>query len=465
MSFYVILCVCNCVGMHLASFDNGSTAALEMFAEELLDLWNNPIIIDGISHYVVIGQILMDDKGRESFCGVQGATSLAGCNLCHFEGRTFAKRTVFDGARRYCKHNDTTRLKDSQKNVRNNLHFSFDERRSHPKKRKYADYVASANVAAAENARRPSGTAAHEGVKKLWVLDILPYAEWVHWTEDLMHCFFNIIKDGLNSMRPTNSGDKKLYQHQNRTTAPVVIAACLEEGNAILCRFMSFYACVFYVIICLIMYNNLCRFTSFYAYIIGIHEHLGESTNAPWIFTKKECIESDDLMRLVIGSYTYEDCPQGVMKAGKANNSHDTIFWATVYARWCFRSKGGPVYTENLLEIFDIMAALNATRLNVRDIKENLRPRLIKALVRRSGLLPPTESMLTLHELVHICDQVDEVGVPRVSSLYKFERMNHILKDLLQNRGKGKTLLCLSMFFMSFINYVHFMTFYVFLRT
>ena len=92
----------------------------------------------------------------------KGATSLAGCNLCHFEGRTFAKRTVFDGARRYCKHNDTTRLKDSQKNVRNNLHFSFNERRSHPKKRKYADYVASANAAAAENARRPSGTAAHK---------------------------------------------------------------------------------------------------------------------------------------------------------------------------------------------------------------------------------------------------------------------------------------------------------------
>jgi hypothetical protein len=62
--------------MHLASFDNGSTAALEMFAEELLDLWNNPIIIDGISHYVIIGQILMDDKGRESFCGVQGSDIL-----------------------------------------------------------------------------------------------------------------------------------------------------------------------------------------------------------------------------------------------------------------------------------------------------------------------------------------------------------------------------------------------------
>jgi hypothetical protein len=119
MSFYVFISI----GIHIASFDNGSTAALEMFAEELLDLWNNPIIVDDISYHVVIGQVLMDDKGRESFCGVQGATSLAGCNLCHFEGRTFANRRVFDGARRYCKANDSTRDKDSLKNVRGNLHF------------------------------------------------------------------------------------------------------------------------------------------------------------------------------------------------------------------------------------------------------------------------------------------------------------------------------------------------------
>jgi hypothetical protein len=290
------------------------------------------------------------------------------------------------------------------------------------------------------------------------VLVILPYAEWVHWTQDLMHCMANVIRDGNNAMRPTNSGDKKLFQHQNRTTAPAVIAACLEEGNAnyvALCRFMYV---LFYDIICRFMYITIYVVLCHFMVTIGIHEHLAESNSPPpWIFTKKQCIAADDCMRYVIGSCTYEERPQGVMKAGKADNSHDTIFWASTYAKWCFRSKGGPVYTENLLEIFDIMSALNATRMNVRDVKDKLRPRLIKALIRRSGLLPPTESMLTLHELIHICDQVEEVGVPRVSSLYKFKRMNHILKQLLQNKGKGKTLRFSMLFYVHF-GYVQIMT-------
>jgi hypothetical protein len=64
MSNYVELCVF--AGMHIASFDDGSDASLNMFAHELLDLWQNPIVDnDGGQHIVVLGQILMDDKGRE----------------------------------------------------------------------------------------------------------------------------------------------------------------------------------------------------------------------------------------------------------------------------------------------------------------------------------------------------------------------------------------------------------------
>jgi len=114
--------------MHVASFDDGSDASLKMLAEELLDLWKNPITVNGNKHIVVLGQILMDDKGRESFCGVQGGTSGAGCNICHFEGRTFKRRQVYDGIRRYLSRNDATRRKDSGKNTRDNYDFSFDEK-------------------------------------------------------------------------------------------------------------------------------------------------------------------------------------------------------------------------------------------------------------------------------------------------------------------------------------------------
>ena len=181
----------------------------------------------------------------------------------------------------------------------------------------------------------------------------------------------------------------------------------------------------------------------------GIHEHLQEDNRAPWIFTKKECIEADACMKRIIGACSYEERPMGVMKSGKAANSHDTIQWATVYARWCFRKKGSARYTNNVCDIFDILAQLNATRLNAQRVQNVLRPRLISALVERCGLLPPSECMLTLHEVIHVCDQVIEVGAPRVSTLYKFERMNHVLKEMLKNSAKG----------LSF--YVHFTSFYV----
>jgi hypothetical protein len=319
--------------MHVASFDDGSFAALKVFAQEMLDLWNEPIVIDGKRYFVVIGQILMDDKGRESFCGVQGATSKAGCNICHFEGRTFKTRQVFDGIRRYLPMHNATRKANSKKNQNDRFHFSFDETRAPPRKRTYAEYREYAAIAEEENrtSTRAVKNSSHKGVKKLWVLDILPYAKYIHWTVDMMHCSNNIITDMLNSLRPTNSGDKKLYQHKNRTVSQNVIEACQEEG---------------------------------------IHQHLSENENPPpWIFTKAECVAADKLMHKVIGKCTFEERPLNVMRKGKGNKSHDTIQWAMTFARWCFRDKGNEIYTDNILGIFDILSMLNASRLNIDQIQ------------------------------------------------------------------------------------------------
>jgi len=425
MLFYVILCTCyymlfhvhfvhvitsyfmymSYLGMHVASFDDGSEASLKMLAEELLDLWRNPITVNGYKHIVVLGQILMDDKGRESFCGVQGGTAGAGCNICHFEGRTFKRRQVYDGIRRYLNRNDATRKKDSTKNTRNNYDFSFDELRPPPIKRTYEDYKESAAIAEYEN--RDKGPLSknlfhHRGVKKLWCLDILPYAKHIHWTVDMMHCWNNVIHDMVNSLRPSQSGDKILYKHKNRTTTASVIAACEEEN---------------------------------------IHHHLLENTNPAWIFTKPECVSADAAMLKIIGRSIYEERPLHVMRAGKAKNSHDSILWAMTYARWCLRDKGCQVYTDNMCEVFDILSMLNSGRLKGNDVSDVLKPSLIAACVARAGILPPSECRITLHELLHICDQVSEMGAPRMSSLYKFERMNHILKSLLKNSAKGPFIL------------------------
>ena len=57
--------------MHVAAFDRGTRAACQTFANELLDLYLNPIVDStGQSWIVVVGQVIFDDKGRESFIGV-----------------------------------------------------------------------------------------------------------------------------------------------------------------------------------------------------------------------------------------------------------------------------------------------------------------------------------------------------------------------------------------------------------
>jgi hypothetical protein len=101
---------------------------------------------------------------------------------------------------------------------RSNFDFSFDEDRPPPLKRTYAQYKEYAAIAEEHNRRSTSNKKyAHEGVKKIWCLDCLPYACHIHWTIDAMHCLNNIICDCLSSLRPTNSGDKKLYKFTNRT--------------------------------------------------------------------------------------------------------------------------------------------------------------------------------------------------------------------------------------------------------
>ena len=59
------------IGMHVASFDNGSDAGLEVFTNELLHLWSDGFTVNNTKYYVCCPQIIMDGRGREKFCNVQ----------------------------------------------------------------------------------------------------------------------------------------------------------------------------------------------------------------------------------------------------------------------------------------------------------------------------------------------------------------------------------------------------------
>ena len=83
------------------------------------------------------------------------------------------------------------------------------------------------------------------------------------------------------------------------------------------------------------------------------------------------------------------------------------------------------------------MAVLNSNRLHVPAVRDDVMSHLITYLIDRSGLVPPSECTTTLHELIHICDQVEMIGAPRYSTLYKFEKVNKLLKSFCFNKAKG----------------------------
>ena len=314
--------------------------------------------------------------------------------LCS-KGRSFGEgrnsRVVYDSFRRYTKSDDPRRIRKHKCNKY--MHYSTSEEGKYPKKRKYQDYVQSGEIA------EVTGVAV-DGVKGVWPLHILPYAYLIHWTYDLMHTLNNVVNDSNNSLRPTNSGNNSkkghLYKHTNRTYTSSVVNGCKKDG---------------------------------------IHNHLWDGSLPPWVLTKTQCKDIDQLCKQVLGWYSSEEVPQHVMRSGHALKSHDTIHWATVFGRWCFTGLGP--YTDNIIELYDIMSILNSNRLHGPTVKKKLFPRLIDVLITRSGLMPPSECCVTLHEMVHLCEQILEIGPGRQSTLYKFEKMNKILKSLGKNTAKG----------------------------
>ena len=103
----------------------------------------------------------------------------------------------------------------------------------------------------------------------------------MHISADLMHALFNAIKDMNKSVRPTFSGDKHLYENDNRTYSGAVVQACLDAG---------------------------------------IHDHLATVTRGnppPWVFTKAECVHADRYRTKVLGVRGCTELPDGVMKRGK----------------------------------------------------------------------------------------------------------------------------------------------------
>ena len=101
------------VGMHMAGLDLDAYCSLEVFADELYQLWIDGFVVDGQRYKVFLIEILSDSRGREKLMKVQGSGSFAGCSKCDFPGRTFARSRIYDGWRRYIDEGDSRRSKST----------------------------------------------------------------------------------------------------------------------------------------------------------------------------------------------------------------------------------------------------------------------------------------------------------------------------------------------------------------
>ncbi len=85
------------VGLHCASFDDGSEASVSLFCDELIHLWNNPIVVGSQQYKVCLISAVFDGPAYQKFTKTQGSQALAGCNKCHFPGISFGGAVRFVG--------------------------------------------------------------------------------------------------------------------------------------------------------------------------------------------------------------------------------------------------------------------------------------------------------------------------------------------------------------------------------
>ena len=158
-----------------------------------------------------------------------------------------------------------------------------------------------------------------------------------------------------------------------------------------------------------------------------------------WVLNSINAKLHDEKLNNVIG-VSCTEVPRDVMKYGRVGNSHDSIQYAiNGWVSWALYNDDHETaltypYTEIKIKLFDIMGKLSCGRILKSSLPE-VEKELINILIEHSSLFPPTECTYTLHEIVHIIKQIKDIGPPRYSTLFKFERVNLFIKRMIKNRN------------------------------
>jgi hypothetical protein len=272
--------------------------------------------------------------------------------------------------------------KRSAEENENSLQYPDIEHGTFPEMRSYEEYVRDGTQAERQNDKEGVN-----GVKGIWKLHDLPYASDIFWGKDAMHCFANIIKDSFAVLRPSK-GD-----FENRTEKKSVRNECER---------------------------------------LGIFRELHNTTTparAKWTLNFEEIQRiHEQLLKFPVGL-------RRPFLTGGGDYCHDKIIFATLYAPdlLSMTQSGSPLVTSNILEIFDLITHMTSYEFEISR-HHDFMERIYDILSIHEGLLPPSEATYTLHEMVHIAQQIPFCGPPLMVSMFKYERQNKYLKKLLKNQ-------------------------------
>jgi hypothetical protein len=141
----------------------------------------------------------------------------------------------------------------------------------------------------------------------------------------------------------------------------------------------------------------------------------------------------------LLGAYSIE-IPKSIMRLGKAKNSHDTVQYATngwaTYALYDYEESNRDIqkYYDIKLKLFSIISELQSGSMNLDNL-QNLRTRALDILIEHAALFPPSECTYALHEIVHVIEQIEQIGPPRYSTMFMYERVNLTLKRMVKNKN------------------------------
>jgi len=380
----------------------GCNVTLEIFAEELKQLWSTGIRIGEVTYRVGLVNGIWDGRGYEQVTKTQGGGSHKGCNACDFPGITFAHTVCYPFYSRFLPPDDPRRLQRPPRIVPNYslLYNLKNEQEGKPRFFKYDEYIASGLEF---NNLEDKRILAINGVKGVWAFHVLPYARYIWRTKDRMHTGDHVVKDSLNVLSRSVNG------HENRTEKKTVLKAC-EEARIF--RFL---------------------------YTVTDDEDGAESikyNQPPWIANKyiEKC--HDLKLQHTIGAIGVE-VPKKIWKTGHGRTSQETLMYGSDgWATWCLycpEEQLSDPYIENKLKLFDLLRILNSSRIKKVDVAL-LFVKTIDVLVEHSGLFPPVEQTYALHELVHIVQQITFVGPSKFNNLFMYERVNSTLKRMIKNK-------------------------------